>query len=198
MKPDLHMPRALRREFSDWRRWLARAIVIAAAALAGLTVVAFTWLSEQALQCFFALSLAWWWGPLVWTPLSAAAIVWVTRRFAPGAAGSGIPQVMAALDPGVDAQSRGLFVGLRLAAAKIGLTAWGLLAGLSLGREGPSVQIAAGVMSAAQRWLPRRTVVTERVAGGRRRGRHRRGLQHTLGRRHVCHRGTVADTGTAQ
>jgi H+/Cl- antiporter ClcA len=115
------------------------------------------------------LSLAWWWSPLVWTPLSAAAIVWVTRRFAPGAAGSGIPQVMAALDAGVDAQHRGLFVGLRLAAAKIGLTAWGLLAGLSLGREGPSVQIAAGVMSAAQRWLPRRTVITEQgllVAGG--------------------------------
>jgi len=169
MKPDLHMSRALRREFSDWRRWLARAIVIAAAALAGLVVVAFTWLSEQALQSFFALSLAWWWSPLVWTPLSAAAIVWVTRRFAPGAAGSGIPQVMAALDAGVDAQNRGLFVGLRLAAAKIGLTAWGLLAGLSLGREGPSVQIAAGVMSAAQRWLPRRTVITEQgllVAGG--------------------------------
>lgn len=45
----------------------------------------------------------------------------------------------------------------------------GLWGGLSLGREGPSVQIAAGVMHAAQRWMPRRTVVSARgllVAGG--------------------------------
>lgn len=160
---------ALRREFSDWRLWLARAIVIAAAAAAGLTVVGFTWLTERAIEHFFMLRAAAWWSPLLWTPLCTAAIVWLTRRYAPGAAGSGIPQVMAALDSRVDARGRELFVTLRLAIAKIGLTAWGLLAGLSLGREGPSVQIAAGVMHGARRWLPQRAAVTEHgllVAGG--------------------------------
>lgn len=169
MKHDLRMAAAFRREFSDWRLWLARGIVIAVAAAAGLTVVGFTWLTERALEYFFALRKAWWWAPLIWTPLCTGAIVWLTRRYAPGAAGSGIPQVMAALDASVDTANRGLFVSIRLSLAKIALTTWGLLAGLSLGREGPSVQIAAGVMHGAKRWLPKRSAVTEHgllVAGG--------------------------------
>lgn len=54
---------------------------------------------------------------------------------------------MAALDPALAPAKRGLFVSLRLSVAKILLTAGGLLAGLSLGREGPSAwwwQYAAG------------------------------------------------------
>jgi len=169
LEHDLHTVAAFRREFSDWRMWLARAIVIAVAAGAGLTVVGFTWLTERALEAFFAVRTTWWWAPLLWTPLCTGAIVWLTRRYVPGAAGSGIPQVMAALDPSVDAANRGLFVSLKLTVAKIALTAWGLLAGLSLGREGPSVQVAAGVMHGARRWLPKRSAVTEYgllVAGG--------------------------------
>ncbi|MEO7108193.1 MAG: chloride channel protein, partial [Rhodoferax sp.] len=44
-----------------------------------------------------------------------------------------------------------------------------LLAGLSLGREGPSVQIAAGIMHSARRWLPKSGVVSDHgllMAGG--------------------------------
>jgi H+/Cl- antiporter ClcA len=44
-----------------------------------------------------------------------------------------------------------------------------LLGGLSLGREGPCVQIAAGIMLSARRWLPKRSGVTDHgllVAGG--------------------------------
>jgi len=143
--------------------------VVAAAVAAGLVVVSFTWLTEHALRQFSALRAAAWWSPLIWTPLCAAAIVWITRRYAAGAAGSGIPQVMAALDPSVTAPQRRHFVSIRLSVAKIFLTSWGLWAGLSLGREGPSVQIAAGVMHAARRWLPRRSAVTDHgllVAGG--------------------------------
>lgn len=169
MKHDPRIAAVFRREFSDWRLWLARAIVFAVAAAAGLTVVGFTWLTERALEHFFALRAAWWWTPLIWTPLCTGAIVWLTRRYVPGAAGSGIPQVMAALDSSVNTENRGLFVSIKLSLAKIVLTTWGLLAGLSLGREGPSVQIAAGVMHGAKRWLPRRSAVTEHgllVAGG--------------------------------
>ncbi|MDL2356596.1 MAG: chloride channel protein [Pseudomonadota bacterium] len=160
---------AITRELSEWRLWWARAVVMAAAALAGLTVVAFSWAGERAFGLFAAVSAAAWWSPLLWTPLCTGAIVWATRRYAPGAAGSGIPQVMAALESGVAPDRHALFVSLRLSAAKIALTTWGLLAGLSLGREGPSVQVAAGVMLAAQRWLPRRSGVTAHgllVAGG--------------------------------
>ncbi|WP_294637717.1 chloride channel protein [uncultured Aquabacterium sp.] len=158
-----------RDELSDWRRWAARTVVIAFAALAGLGVIALTWLSERALETFQSLHQAWFWAPLIWTPALTALIVWLTRRCAAGAAGSGIPQVLAAQDPAVSPEDRGLFVSLRLSVAKVILTAAGILAGLSIGREGPSVQVAAGIMHHARRWLPRRSAVNERgllVAGG--------------------------------
>jgi len=144
----------LRQELADWRIWAARGLVVALAVVAGLTIVGFTWLAEAASAQFDALRTYAWWAPLIATPLSAAAVVWCTRRFAPGAAGSGIPQVMATLSPRVGEAERGLFVSLRLSIAKILLTAGGLLGGLSLGREGPSVQIAAGIMLQARRFMP--------------------------------------------
>ena len=145
---------ALRRELADWRVWAVRGLVVALAVLAGLTIVGFTWLAEHASDQFTAWRRQAPWVPLILTPLCAAAVVWCTRRFAPGAAGSGIPQVMATLEPRVGEGERGLFVSLRLSIAKILLTTGGLLGGLSLGREGPSVQIAAGIMLQARRFMP--------------------------------------------
>lgn len=164
-----HIGRTLKLELSDWRRWLGRALVLAFAAIAGLTVVAFTWLTEQALAAFHSLQDAYWWAPLLWTPLCTVAIVAVTRHWFAGIAGSGIPQVIAALEPEATGPLRGCFVSLRLSIAKIAMTAWGLLAGLSLGREGPSVQIAAGVMHHARRWIPQSARVSDHallIAGG--------------------------------
>jgi H+/Cl- antiporter ClcA len=158
---------SLQTELYDWRLWTTRAVVLAFASLAGLTVVAFTLLSEQALAAFHAMNVAAWWAPLLLTPACTGAIVWCTHRYAPGAGGSGIPQVMAALSTGK--QSTSLFVSIRLTIAKILLTTWGLFAGLSVGREGPSVQIAAGVMHSARRWLPKKDVVSDHgllMAGG--------------------------------
>lgn len=160
---------ALRRELADWRRWWARAVVMGLAACTGLVIVGFGWLTEQALTWFFAFQQRVPWAALLWTPACAAAIVWVTRRWFAGAAGSGIPQLIAALDPATPASARHLFVSLRLAVAKALLTAWGLLGGLSFGREGPAVQIGAGVMHGARLWLPRRSGVSEHgllIAGG--------------------------------
>ncbi len=173
MSPHPHIASAIRNELSDWRVWVGRAVVLGFAALAGLTVVAFTWLCELALEYFFVgqirLARDYPWLPWIWTPLIAALITWITRRWVLGAAGSGIPQVMAALTPGVEEAQRPLFVSLRLSLAKMLLTALGLLGGLSLGREGPSVQIAAGVMHHARRWLPERSQISTHgllMAGG--------------------------------
>ena len=169
MKHSHHIPTAFKKEFTDPDVWRSRAVVVGAAAIAGFTVVGFTSLCEHAIDLFFMLRADCKWLPLLWMPLWTAVIVWLTRRYVPGAAGSGIPQVMATLDTAVAGPQRGLFVSLKLSVAKIVLTAWGLLAGLSLGREGPSVQIAAGVMLAARRFLPRRSTVTAHgllVAGG--------------------------------
>lgn len=163
------IPDVLREELSDWRRWAARAVVLIFAALAGLSVLAMTWLGEQALDGFSALQKHAWWSPLLWTPLCTAFVVWAIRRTLPNAAGSGIPQVLAAMEPGLPLQERRRFVSLQLSLAKILSTAGSLAAGLSVGREGPSVQVAAGVMHHARRWLPDRTAINEHglmVAGG--------------------------------
>lgn len=148
--PLLH---TLKSELSNWRLWKDRAVVLLFAALAGLTIVMFTWLSEHALDTFFSLQSRHFWLPLFWTPLLTMAVVYFTRRFFVGAAGSGIPQVMAALSQGTPREQRHLFVSLKLSLAKLLLTAAGLLGGLSAGREGPSVQIASGVMHSARRFL---------------------------------------------
>lgn len=158
---------SLQTELYDWRLWTTRVVVLAFACLAGLTVVALTLITEQALSSFHAINAAAWWAPLILTPLCTAAIVWCTRRYASAAAGSGIPQVMAALS--TNQPSTSLFVSVRLSIAKFLLTTWGLFAGLSLGREGPSVQVAAGIMHSARRWLPKGGVVSDHglvMAGG--------------------------------
>jgi H+/Cl- antiporter ClcA len=144
----------MRRELGDWRLWTTRVLVVAFAVLAGLTIVGFTWLAEAADHRFALWRAQFWWSPLLLAPACAAAIVWCTRRYAPGAGGSGIPQVIAALGHEVGPAERGLFISLRLSCAKILLTSAGLLGGLSLGREGPSAQIAAGVMLQARRFMP--------------------------------------------
>lgn len=170
--PHHHEPdilRNLRTELVDWRPWLDRAIVLAAAAVAGLMVVGFTLLTDQALRLFDLLWRHVPWALFVTGPLCVAGIVYITRRWLAGAAGSGIPQVMAALDTAMPPQHYGLFVSLKLSMAKVLLSSAGLLAGLSIGREGPSVQVAAGVMLAARRWLSPRTVINVHgllVAGG--------------------------------
>lgn len=159
MSPDVDVASRLGRELSDWRRWMARLVVLAFAALAGLAVAGFTWLCELAIGAFGHMSTWQWWWPLVWTPTLTATVVWAMRRWYEGAAGSGIPQVLAALDTHTDPARRSLYVSLRLSVAKMVLTAGALLAGLSTGREGPSVQVAAGVMHHTRRWLPARTTM---------------------------------------
>jgi H+/Cl- antiporter ClcA len=87
--------------------------------------------------------------PLLLTPLAFAAIAWCTQRFFPGAQGSGIPQTIAALSASAPVRAR--LLSPKIALGKVGLTIAGLLAGASIGREGPTVQIGAALMYSLSR-----------------------------------------------
>jgi H+/Cl- antiporter ClcA len=148
--------RNLRDELALGRQWVDRSIVLGYAVLTGAVVVLFTLLAEGAHHVFMALRGSHAWAPfamLLWTPLLTVAVLWLTLRYVPGAGGSGIPQVVRALDERLQPHQRTVLVSLRLALGKIGLVSGGLLAGLSIGREGPTVQVGAGVMAHAKRWL---------------------------------------------
>lgn len=156
--------RNLQQELRAGRQWADRAIVLAFAAATGAVVVAFTLLAEAAIHMFQA--LAQWgtqgrWLTLLWTPALTVALLWWARRYVPGALGSGIPQVVRVLDDDLPPAQRAWLVSLRVSLHKIGLVSGGLLAGLSIGREGPTVQVGAGVMVSAKRWLSPQSGIDE-------------------------------------
>lgn len=154
--------RNLRNELAAGPHWVDRAVVLAYAVVTGLVVVGFTFVAEAASEGFEHVRGLGEYGPwlaLAWTPALTVVVLWWTRRFAPGAEGSGIPQVVAALDDRLPQAQRSALVSLRLSLHKIGLVSGGLLAGLSIGREGPTVQVGAGVMQHAKRWLSPRAGV---------------------------------------
>ncbi len=106
--------------------------------------------------------------PLVVTPAGLALAVYVTQRVFPGAEGSGIPQVIAALQI-QDEKLRSAILSLKIAVGKIVVTLFGLLVGASTGREGPTVQIGASVMHALGRFVRFSRQETEKgliLAGG--------------------------------
>lgn len=154
--------RNLGAEFAAGRQWIDRAIVLGYAAVTGLVVVGFTLLAEAASHGFHQLRAAAPYAPLlalIWTPALTVVLLWWTRRFVPGAMGSGIPQVVRALDDDLAGRQLRALVSLRLSLHKIGLVSGGVLAGLSIGREGPTVQVGAGVMGHARRWLSDRSAL---------------------------------------
>jgi len=141
-------------KLTDFDAWHGRIVVWLAAATAGLVVVMFAKATEYATELFFHVQKMNWWLPLIITPLGGVLIVWMTKRWFQGAAGSGIPQVMAALDHESPDNKYPTLVSTKLAIGKIFLGVGTLLAGFSAGREGPSVQISASIMHAFRHFLP--------------------------------------------
>lgn len=138
-------------------RWRIRLTLWLGAIVAGLVVVGFAKLAEHTLGVFFLVVAQYPWAPLVLAPGLGMVSVWLTRRYFPGAQGSGIPQVIAArrlaLKQPDHPAIRGL-LSLPIALGKVGVGALALLGGFSSGREGPSVQIAASLLHATHGWLP--------------------------------------------
>lgn len=123
------------------------ALTLVVGVLAGLSAVMFTLAIEWASRLFFGMDPTA--GRLVLVPVAVSLVAGVLlARVFPGVRGSGIPQTKAAF------HLRG---GLIPARVPIGKFITGVLcigAGHSVGREGPSVQIGAGLASAIGQWVP--------------------------------------------
>lgn len=90
---------------------------------------------------------------------------WLIERLAPEAAGSGIPQVKAAL------ANVPIALNLRVALVKMISVIVTLGAGLNLGRQGPTVQVGAALAAQLSQWLPtspeyRRQLIAAGAAAG--------------------------------
>jgi len=121
-------------------------LTILIGALAGLAVVAFIVLTERLGMRLYPVGSAAWRRILV--PVGGSlAMGYLLYRYFPNARGSGVPQTKAALF------AREGFISLRTVLGKFGCTAATLASGIPLGREGPSVQVGAGIASVLGRAL---------------------------------------------
>jgi CIC family chloride channel protein len=139
-----------------WPRWAAlleqreeqvfAALAILIGALVGLAVVAFILLTERTgLRLYPVGSAAW---RRVSIPVAGSLTMGLLLfRYFPNARGSGVPQTKAALF------AREGFISLRTVIGKFFCTSATLASGIPLGREGPSVQVGAGIASLLGRHL---------------------------------------------
>ena len=138
------------------REWLAflrkreeqvfLALTLVIGALVGLTVVAFIWFTEHVAQRVYPVGSPGWhrfFAPVI----GSLAMGYLLFKYFPDARGSGVPQTKAAL------YARGGIISLATVFGKFFCTSATLASGIPLGREGPSVQVGAGLSSLLGRAL---------------------------------------------
>jgi CIC family chloride channel protein len=115
-------------------------------ALVGLVVVAFIVLTEHAGARLYPGGGAAW-GRLLTPIVGSLTMGYLLFKYFPDARGSGVPQTKAAL------YARGGYISMGTVFGKFFCTAATLASGIPLGREGPSVQVGAGLSSVLGRKL---------------------------------------------
>ncbi|WP_256355304.1 chloride channel protein [Pseudomonas sp. PDM33] len=149
----------------QWRRNLAFWL---GALLVGLVALAFAHLADLASATFRAVVAKSPWWPWLLCPLGFAGLVWLTQGALKNTRGSGIPQVIVALEQR-SSRNRNALLSVRIAVGKLAMTLMALLVGASAGREGPTVHIGAALMYSLGRRLglyDKRTVSGLIIAGG--------------------------------
>lgn len=153
---------------SRWLKWRQHLAFWVGALLVGLVALAFAWLADRSFGLFQRMLQVSPWLPLLATPLGFALLAWVTQRWFVNSKGSGIPQVIAALES-PSRRFRAQVLALPVALVRMFFTLGALLVGGSVGREGPTVHVGAAVIYAFGTRLGlhgRRTVAGLILAGG--------------------------------
>ncbi|WP_312706793.1 chloride channel protein [Stenotrophomonas sp.] len=143
MDPDTSHSRP--RWLGSRQQWLERLALWGGAVAVALAAIVFAKASDAAFAVFRRVHDASPWWPLLLTPALFALLAWLTQGILRPTRGSGIPQVIAALDT-PDRAFRRQNLSLPVSLGKLGLTVLALLGGASVGREGPTVHIGASLM----------------------------------------------------
>jgi len=137
------------------------------AVLGGLAAAGYARLCDRMMEAHARLYALARWPCLLLLPAGFALAAWLTKRFSPEASGSGIPQVIAAAEQRWQGRWGGQRVTLKTAVWKVVISALVLVCGGSIGREGPTVQVVAGILRSLTRGLKggpgRRAII---IAGG--------------------------------
>ncbi|MFH1262774.1 MAG: chloride channel protein [Pseudomonadota bacterium] len=133
--------------------------LMGAALLAGLAAVGYTTLFRLAEKFSNQLFHNYPYAILLVTPVTFAGSWFIVYRWARYAAGSGIPQVMAAveLDPKARAVAYPRLLGWRVLVAKIASSVLCVMGGGVVGREGPTLQVSASIFYLVGRFFQRFT-----------------------------------------
>lgn len=143
-------------------QWRRRVLFWSGAVIVGLAAVGFAQAADYAFELFHRMvTHSRWWAFAV-TPATFALLAWLTSGVLKPTRGSGIPQAIAALKVEDDAFRKSL-LSLRVAVGKMALTLAALLGGASVGREGPTVHVGAGLLYS----LGRRFGFADAAAAGR-------------------------------
>ena len=127
-----------------------------ASLLTGLVAVLYAKLFAMAEEASAALFGWHHWIIFITAPVFILIGWWLVQQFAPYSKGSGIPQVMAAIDLANEEKKHSLnkLLGVRVAITKIASSLSMVMGGAAVGREGPTIQIAGSVFKIIYRLIP--------------------------------------------
>ncbi|MBB3229024.1 H+/Cl- antiporter ClcA [Luteibacter sp. Sphag1AF] len=149
-------------EWLSPEQWRRRLLFWAGAVAVGLAAVLFARAADYAFSIFHGVVEHNRFWPLLITPATFALLCWLTQGALKATRGSGIPQAIAALKIEDDG-FRSRLLSLRVAVGKMALTLAALLGGASVGREGPTVHVGAGILFS----LGRRFGFSDATSAGR-------------------------------
>lgn len=131
-------------EFFAPAQWKRRLALWIGAIMVALAAIVFAKASDWSYHLFQVVLSYGAWIPLILTPVVFALLAWVTEGRLRATRGSGIPQVIGTLHI-EDETFRARMLALPIAVGKMVLTLVALAVGASIGREGPTVHVGAGL-----------------------------------------------------
>ncbi len=128
-----------------------------ASVITGLVAVGYARLFAWAETLSLAIAHKSGWLLFIISPVCFVTSWWLVKQFSKNARGSGIPQVMAAMELATPKHTRhiDLFLSLKTIVIKILSSIVMVLGGGAIGREGPTIQIAGSIFWKVNQWMPK-------------------------------------------